>query len=345
MRPMAKETHIKTDKNPLTAGVLGSYLLVLNARATRKVGSHYPYPIIQAAVRVGDLLQARRLATLTNTDIQLCEAAIIKEFGASGSYLLELQQIVVFLANWYEISLIYKRPKTAALRYGVKGNDEGRRDKLIADNVLVQLLSLRLRNDLEPEDKAFINALALNTACGFRISELLTLPADCLCRDEEALFVRSFEAKGGVAAPRFVPSPLWPVVEQAVGDLLELTASGREIARDWAKSLEPDWARVFKDEKALIYFVSKFLHEWTTDPNNQLINPNAAWHFGRAEWIDVLGALERNNGAVNKTTTELNLNWSTFQNLCNQQKLGREGLLYQRTEARTKKIRCVINVS
>jgi len=25
MRPMAKETHIKTDKNPLTAGVLGSY--------------------------------------------------------------------------------------------------------------------------------------------------------------------------------------------------------------------------------------------------------------------------------------------------------------------------------
>ena len=25
MRPMAKETHIKTDKNPLSAGVLGSY--------------------------------------------------------------------------------------------------------------------------------------------------------------------------------------------------------------------------------------------------------------------------------------------------------------------------------
>jgi len=26
MRPMAKETHIKTDKNPLSAGVLGSYV-------------------------------------------------------------------------------------------------------------------------------------------------------------------------------------------------------------------------------------------------------------------------------------------------------------------------------
>jgi hypothetical protein len=28
MRQMAKETHIKTDKNPLLAGVLGSYLKV-----------------------------------------------------------------------------------------------------------------------------------------------------------------------------------------------------------------------------------------------------------------------------------------------------------------------------
>lgn len=26
MRPMAKEAHIKTDKNPLSAGVLGSYV-------------------------------------------------------------------------------------------------------------------------------------------------------------------------------------------------------------------------------------------------------------------------------------------------------------------------------
>tara|TARA_R110002049_G_scaffold191082_2_gene360002 strand:+ start:2147 stop:4288 length:2142 start_codon:yes stop_codon:yes gene_type:complete len=312
-------------------------LLVLYARATRKVGAGYSHPIICAAVRIGKILQARSLYTLTNADIQLCEKAIIKEFGASAAYLGELQKIVSFLSNWYEISLIYKRPKTAALRYGIKGSDEGRREKLISDSVLTQILSLRLRDDLNPEDKVFVNALALNTACGYRVSELLTLPSDCLCRDEGALFVRGIEAKGGLAAPRFVPSQLWPVVEQAIRELIEVTEPGREIARNWTNDAEPDWTRIVDDKAALTYFVRQFLHLWTADPEHHLINPHAAWHSGRAEWIDVLGSLKRNNGAVNKTTAELDLSWSTFKDLCNQQKMSQEGLFYQRTKARTKK--------
>lgn len=312
-------------------------ILVLHARSKRKVGAAYPYSVISAAVRIGNILQARLLDTLTNADIQLCERNLLDEFGGGTTYLGELQLIVNFLSNWYQIPLAYKKPKTAALRYGTKGTDKGRQEKLIPDAVLSQTLSLRVREDLDPQDKFFINALALNTACGYRISELVTLPVDCLCRDEGALFVRGFEAKGGLAAPRFVPPPLWEVVEQAVADLIQLTEPGREIARNWADNAEPDWFRVLTDEAALTYFVRKFLHEWTSNPLHRLINPDAAWHFGRAKWIDVLGALERNNGGMIKTAKELNINFNTFKDLCKQQEFSRKGLFYQRTKGRTQK--------
>ena len=43
MRPMAKETHIKTDKNPLSAGVLGSYdlflIVVLQPETAKGIGN------------------------------------------------------------------------------------------------------------------------------------------------------------------------------------------------------------------------------------------------------------------------------------------------------------------
>ncbi|MCA2008530.1 hypothetical protein [Tritonibacter mobilis] len=312
-------------------------VLVLHSRATRKIGPSNPIDVVKVASFLSEILGARPLATTTNTDLQNCEKAIVDAYKSAGNPLRKLQKITNFLSEWFELPVFYRPPKTSRIIHGAAGNDQGRLQKLISDEVLAQVLNLRHRDDLLPEDKFFVHAVALNTACGFRVSELLSLPADCLVYDEGALFVRGIESKNGLAAPRFVPPQLKDVVERAVAEILAITDSGRRIVKNWVNSSEPDWPAVLKDQCALEYFAKKFLHFWTADPEHRLINPDAAWHFRRAEWIDVLGTLEKNRGAVNKTTSELSLSWDTFQDLCAQQEASRKGHLYARTCSRSKK--------
>lgn len=310
-------------------------LLVLSARATKKVSNNYPKTIISISEVLGDVLQARTLAAITNSDLMQCEQRIFSAYQDATTKLGVLAVISGFLSDWFDCSVTYRKPKTAKLRYGTSGTDKGRVEKLVPDSVLGAILALRTRPDLDVEDRLLVNALALNVACGFRVSELLTLPRDCLVHDENSLYVRNFEAKRGKTAPRLVPPQLKPVVEHAVSEIIKITDAGREIVDQWSTSDNPDWWRVLEDERALKYFTQKLLHRWTSDPDHRLINPNAAWHSGRHEWIDVLGALARNGGAVNKTTSDLNLDWSTFRNLCLQQEASREGRLYTRTSERS----------
>ena len=48
MRQMAKETHIKTDKNPLLAGVLGSYLTSLEYSGSHNGEATYELSLASA---------------------------------------------------------------------------------------------------------------------------------------------------------------------------------------------------------------------------------------------------------------------------------------------------------
>ncbi|MQY42798.1 hypothetical protein GG681_09105 [Epibacterium sp. SM1969] len=312
-------------------------LLVLHSRATRRIGPNHPIGIVKVAALLSEILGARLLTVITNSDIQNCERAIIKSYKSPGNSLRKLQKVTNFLSEWFDLPVFYRPAKTSTIRHGAAGSEEGRRQKLISDEVLAQILHLRHREELSIEDRFFVHAFALNTACGFRVSELLSLPEDCLLYDEGTLFVRSFEAKGGLTAPRLVPSQLKEVVESAISEIRAITDPGRQIAKSWASSSEPDWPAVLKNQEALEYFTKKFIHFWTADPRHKLINPDAAWHFGRAEWIDVLGILKKNRGAVNKTTNELSLSWDTFQDLCAQQEASRKGQLYARTCSRSKK--------
>ncbi|MCO8145702.1 hypothetical protein NHN26_10735 [Rhodovulum tesquicola] len=309
-------------------------LMVLHKRATEKVTHTYAFPNIRVASFLGEILGARPLSKLTNADVQRCEQRLSTQYGAGCSYLTNLAMIAEYLNTWFALPVTYKRPKTAAARYGVKGTDVGRRKKLIPESVLGQLLALQTRTDLDAEDRLFVSALAINVACGFRISELMSLPVDCLVNDEDALYVRHVESKKGKAAPRLIPPQLKPVVEAAVSDLIEITNEGRNIARRWVEKKQPDWSLVLEDPAAIAYFLGEFLHEWTSDPDHRLINPDAAWHRDRG-WIDVLGALRRNNGAVNATTEQLDLSWSSFNELCKQQWASRRGVLCERKKGLT----------
>ncbi|WP_108263060.1 hypothetical protein [Mangrovicoccus ximenensis] len=181
------------------------------------------------------------------------------------------------LRRLYGIALDYKAPKTAAARHGTKGTDEGRSAKLIPDAVLMDLLALLPREDIPDDDRLLLSAIALNLACGWRVGELVTLPADCLFRDEGQLYVRGYPAKGGKIAPKLVAPALAPMVEEAVAAILRLTGPGRAIAKAWPLAGDPDWRTVLGDDTAILYFARKLLHRWGSDPDHRLINPDAAW--------------------------------------------------------------------
>jgi hypothetical protein len=210
----------------------------------------------------------------------------------SHTYLSTLSTFIGALRRLYGVAVHYKAPKTAEARYGTKGTDAGRAEKRISDQLLKSMLQLFRRDDMPDDDRLFLAAIAFNLACGWRIGELLTLPRDCLVRDEGALYVRGYPSKGGKLAPKLVAPALAAMVEEAHQTIVRITEPGRVIVRAWPSVDEPDWQSVKEDEEAILYFAQKLLHRWGSDPDNRLINPDAAWSRDHG-WINVLGAIAK----------------------------------------------------
>lgn len=127
------------------------------------------------------------------------------------------------LESWYGLTLPPLPKEKKRVGYGVHGTEQGRAQKLIPDQVLADLLSLRNSPDITKLDRVMVNAIAVNVACGFRINELLHLPKDCLVEDEGCLYVRNHTSKKGREAPRLVPKPLEGMVRTAIADLQAAT--------------------------------------------------------------------------------------------------------------------------
>ncbi|WP_172327300.1 hypothetical protein [Mangrovicoccus sp. HB161399] len=298
-------------------------VIILERRRKRGIGPVSARHYLAAARALGDVLGARPLSGLTSGDVHRAEAKLLVK---SDKYLSALATMAGELRRLYGIAVDYKAPKTAAVRHGTRGTDEGRSAKLIPDAVLMDLLALLPREDIPDDDRLLLSAIALNLGCGWRVSELATLPADCLFRDEGQLYVRGYPGKGGKIAPKLVAPALAPMVEEAVATILRLTGPGRAIAKAWPLAADPDWRTVLRDDTAILYFARKLLHRWGSDPDNRLINPDAAWSRNHG-WVDVLGALESYPN-VNRAAAASGLNWETFDALRKQQLASREGRIW-----------------
>ena len=237
------------------------------------------------------------------------------------------------LRRLYGVAIVYAAPKTAQVRHGTKGTEEGRSTKRIQDHVLMDLLTLINREDLPDFDQLFVSALAMNVACGWRVGELASLPKDCLVEEERGLFVRGFPGKGGKIAPKLIAPELAPMVREAHARIVVLTEPGREIASRWGQGIDPDWSRVVKERAALLHFAQKVLNRWGNDPEHRLINPDAAWHRDRG-WIDILGAIDA-HPSERQAHLALDLNFNTFADMKRQQIEAREGRLWTRRKSPT----------
>lgn len=285
-------------------------IYLLNSRVKRKSRCSNFSNLPHGLAILARIIAARSINDIRTSDIDL--------FGSSHfAYPALFGSFFRFLRENYNVKIDITRSKTAAAKHGKTGTEAGKERKLVDDEALFELLKLNSRPEPPQFDRLMVNALAINVCCGFRMTELLTLPVDCLIETNGELLIRNFTTKGGVQAPRPVHPTMASVVREAIATIKELTNDGRMAAQNWCRTTDPDWRRVGKDPGAVVYFSQKILHRWTADPDNRIINPEAAWHRHRG-WIDVLGTL-KSTGSVKETLHLLRLDQETFTNLKLQQ--------------------------
>lgn len=259
---------------------------------------------------LSQVLQARSVMTLTSGDFQRAsEIACQTSRKTAGRLLSDLARHCVWLNMHLGLHVIYAAPRRSAPDYGRNGSEQGRCEKLIPNEILAEILSRRIGAETSERDRFYISALAIAIATGLRISELMTLPADCLIRDERALLIRHFPAKNGREFARPVVPELGDVVEDAVSFIRKHTEEGRALARSQQQMRPIDWSRVFASESAEIisYFVRRWAKNFVEAPENRLIDPRMAWHSRTSTWIPIEDAHDRHQGNASAIARDLGI--------------------------------------
>lgn len=203
------------------------------------------------------------------------------------------------------MSSIRSQPK-----HGSAGTAAGREERLIPLEVLRDVLALASSEQLHLKDRFYLQTLLLCVATGFRLSELFTLPADCLFEQNSIVGLRYFSVKKGKFEVKPVAAAFAPAVRTAVKWLQDATAAGRAAAlkaRLAATSAPPqyDWSFIFRSDEAVGYFIGQQLHSWTANPRNNLFNPAGAWFERDEAYVDVLAMIRDANGNRNAVARQL----------------------------------------
>lgn len=202
-----------------------------------------------------------RLAALRALEAALCEVGgeadpvrvnlqslnraaqmIVEKYTAAAAYRIggQLEMLADFLAD-NKLTIVpvrwrnfIKRP-CDAVRVG-KDFDERRREKMPSQAALDALPQV-FRIATETSDVIVSSVAAILCAAPDRISEVLTLPAECEVRQETggsgqvAYGLRWSPAKGGDSMIKWVVPSMSEVVQEAIGKIRKITDEARRIAR------------------------------------------------------------------------------------------------------------------
>lgn len=260
----------------------------------------------------------RSALSLNNEDFANAQLWLEQKFviGTAFRASTALQEFGSWLSNFLNLRITYRTTLKSPSYHGRKANQDGRNAKLVPTDVLRDLMSAYAREDLILKDRFFLSALCIDMACGFRINELTTLPADCLVEEEGQVGIRYFPEKSGKLGVRWIPSSMVPTVRKSLEFITEITEPGRELARVAAVSSDGyRWRDIMADQEAACYFVAKVAHEWTARPEHILFNKAGAWFDKENRYVDVIGALGRNRGNKSLAARELGFNRNTFYRL------------------------------
>ncbi|WP_375264062.1 hypothetical protein [Palleronia sp.] len=299
----------------------------------RQVGPASLCAALNVFVHLGNQIGSRPLSTLKTEDFLAVERLLKDRYaqGTSARACADLQRVATWLNRQTGLHLDYTSTLRPAAVHGREATDESRYGKLLPDAVVADLLAARHDPDLSDRDRFFLAAIAISVATGFRLSELLAIPVDCLIQDEGTLLVRSFVSKHGKAAPRPVPPELADIVVNAVEHIRAVTEPARHRAQALAQNAPTDWSSVVRaPDSVLEYFLRLWLADWIADPEHRMIDLRWAYYSRgkRSQWFPIADLLERYEGNLSAISRELNVSRASVARMVKQIKAAERGEVY-----------------
>ena len=245
----------------------------------------------------------------------------------------DLKVIATWLSRHTGLRFGFCPTRNSSLRYGVYGSDEGRAAKLIPDEIIADVLAIRHRTGLDDRDRIFLNLFAVAVATGFRIGELMTLPADCLIRDECALKIRNFTTKGGRIAPRPVAPEFVEMVTECVTDIRVMTDAPRTVAAQLDNERVLDWNRLVEcgNKNEIATALRTWAVAWISDHERRMKDSRMAYSRQLGRWIEIEDAIGK-FGSKLQVAKALGISRHLVYELLEQTAASREGRIYVRKE-------------
>lgn len=304
-------------------------LWILQCRLTAKVGVGAATTRRDAAIALSRVIGEKPLRSIKSRDFGNAFGWLKSQYSPGTAK--RIAHYLSLLARWIHISFGYpvtfSVSSVYASNHGRTGSEEGRQRKLLPEQVLKQLIAANRRDDLIDKDSFYLSVLTVNIACGFRISEMATLPVDCVHYIDDRMQIRYFPAKACKSVPRPIPNEMAPVVDAAIRKLVAHTAPARKILKKRRKVSTIDWSLVYENETFLEYYSSQWASAWVNNPKHRLINPDGAWHEASKRLIDALKAVTDSGGNKSEAARRLGVTRNDLYALLAEQKASLAGRL------------------
>ncbi|TPG55488.1 hypothetical protein EAH89_14655 [Roseomonas nepalensis] len=210
--------------------------------------------IIRAARYLYDALEARgaKLADLLPEDfIVACKEVKAREEPSSryktGQHLLELVGYISrFNLTKITIDFVNPFPRSGHGDSRIDPDSVERRDRNLPSEASLDALAQIANLVVEPGDVLLMRCVELLVCGGWRINELLTVPADCevfepVVHNGEPILdaagnplqrygIRYFAEKGGGPSVKWIPTAMVDVARRAVADITRITEPFRKVA-------------------------------------------------------------------------------------------------------------------
>lgn len=299
-------------------------ICILSRRFSKKIAANTASCYIYANIALDREVGSKKVMDVVSEDFYGAERSLLSSgSGRYPMYLKYLQAFCIWMSRSINPRLLYRCPSPSALSYGREGNEEGRRAKLISDEVMSDLFSLAGTEGLPVRDRFYLCALVINTVIQGRVNELATMPKDCVVENEGLTSLIVYSEKNGFLNVRTFPQVLVSAVRNAVDFIVEHTNEGRAIAARLRMSQTLDWNKIIANELALRYFSKKFASVWVTE--NVLIDPDAVWASSLGKKVDANGILRKAKFSTVTAANDLGVSYRTLGQLVERQEAAKNG--------------------
>ena len=280
---------------------------------------------------LSDVIHDRSPFSLSDTDFDYAHRVLRDTPNRGNRLVSELRRVGIWLSSELGIRITFAPKIERSATHGFHGTDEGRSAKLVPDEVISDVLALRHRTDLDERDRMFLCLFAIAVATGFRIHELVTLPADCVILDENSLKLRNFSTKGGKIAPRPIAPEFVEMVQTCISEVHAMTERPRLVAATLDKGRPVDWRRFFSecDDVDIETGLKAAAATWISHPNRRMLDTRMAYSRHLDRWFEIEDAIEKYKSKLG-VAKALGISRSLVYDLLDQTAAAREGRIFAR---------------